>query len=158
HDPAQPAPAQGQPPSGAKLSNGTVVQLLGVTTMPAGQWWGPDGAAIAPPCDDPTTKGGISAPTHAIALSIVDPPGSDFAHSISFDNVGGWGSYHAKRGGAEMPGVAIYTLEPSNSSTTISVKVAVASGAWSKIASASGHGVMATSGPGHDVCISELSL
>jgi len=114
---AQPVPAQAPAanvaPSarpGATLTNGTVVQLLGVSGMPPSPWWSGDGAEIAPPCDSPQVDA-RSTQTHAFALSIVHPPGTDCAHVVAIEGVGGWNSSSASRGGEAIPGLTIFSVD-----------------------------------------------
>jgi hypothetical protein len=110
------------------------VQLLGVSKIPPSPWWSAEGFPVEPPCDSPDVQPGNNE-THALAISVIHPAGSDASHTINIEGVGNWSSNNAKTGGAVVPGLMMYKVGATPGTEAVTVKVSVAAGPWALAAS-----------------------
>jgi hypothetical protein len=109
------------------LPDGTTVELLGVCDPVTREWWTPDGKPIAEPICDVRDEGQTDnrRRQRAFAVRVLGPdinPTVEFLHDPYSGGLGG----SARKGGKEVPGVEMQSLDfpKGMSKTDVALKVA----------------------------------
>ena len=137
----QPAEKPSEKPAGDRrwvrsLSNGAIIEVVGVSTFPSGPdtWWRPDGTSLPKaPCDPNQPR--ISGDTGVRKLVVVRlariPDEADYQWSIIEASGGATGE--AMRDGKPLPGLSEMTILVPVDADTCTVRFQVAADPWKTI-------------------------